>query len=269
LAVAPWSLEHQEDDAVTVRSRFLWAAVLGVGIGAPLWGQEPARFAAEGGSAPSARLALSANQKVANTIAEQLRQSGQLRSYRIDVIFQDGTAELTGTVADQPQREEALRLVQGVPGVERVRDHLQLASITNGVIAQAQAVAPPPKAEPLPPPALEKTPPVELGPSPKRSGDGGPLEPMPIFQAPAPGPYDVNQPKMPPYAWPTYAPYNNYSRVAYPTLYPYNSWPFIGPCYPFPKIPLGWRSVSLKWQDGWWWYAKHGSSHDWWRLRYW
>jgi hypothetical protein len=96
-----------------------------------------------------------------------------------------------------------------------------------------------------------------------------PGEPMPVWQAPPPNPYDLNPPKMPPYAWPTYAPYNNYSRVAYPTLYPYNSWPFIGPVYPFPKVPPGWRKVSLEWQDGFWWYAPHSNSHDWWRLRYW
>ena len=90
-----------------------------------------------------------------------------------------------------------------------------------------------------------------------------------MFQAPTPSPYDLNPPQMPPYAWPTYAPYNNYSRVAYPEAYPYNAWPFIGPCYPFPKIPLGWRSVKLQWEDGHWWYSKVATNHDWWRLRYW
>ena len=35
---------------------------------------------------------------------------------------------------------------------------------------------------------------------------------------------------MPPYAWPTYAPYDNFSRVATPLAYPYNSFPYIGPC---------------------------------------
>ena len=76
-------------------------------------------------------------------------------------------------------------------------------------------------------------------------------------------------PKMPPYAWPTYAPYNNYSRVAYPEAYPYNAWPFIGPPYPFPKVPLGWRSVKLEWDDGYWWYSRTASKYDWWKLRYW
>jgi hypothetical protein len=102
------------------------------------------------------------------------------------------------------------------------------------------------------------------------SGAIGPYaEPAPIYQMPGVGPYDVNQPHMPPYAWPTYAPYNNYSRVAYPEAYPYNAWPYIGPVYPFPKIPLGWRSVKLEWEDGHWWFRRVATSHDWWRLRYW
>jgi hypothetical protein len=74
---------------------------------------------------------------------------------------------------------------------------------------------------------------------------------------------------MPPYAWPTYAAYNNYSRVGYPLAYPYKSWPFIGPLYPYPKVPLGWRAVKLEWDDGYWWYSKVGCKHDWWKLRYW
>ena len=73
---------------------------------------------------------------------------------------------------------------------------------------------------------------------------------------------------MPPYAWPTYAPYNNYSRVGTPLAYPYNSFPFIGPVYPFPKVPLGWRSVRLEWDDGFWWFSKTASRWDWWKLRY-
>ena len=92
---------------------------------------------------------------------------------------------------------------------------------------------------------------------------------VPLFQAGPTSPYDVNPPHMPPYSWPTYAPYNNWSRVAYPLNYPYNAWPFIGPIYPFPKVPLGWRSVKLEWDDGYWWYSKVACKYDWWRLRFW
>lgn len=227
-------------------SRYWLAAALalaGAGLGT-----------AAGPAAEPGRLGLapSPNQQTADTIAAHLRQSAQLRHYTIDVEFRDGAAAVSGTVAEQPQREEVLRLVQGVPGVERVVDRLSVSA----PLLQVQAAAPLPP--PLPPGALP--PPVA---APKVN------EPVPMFQAPAPSPYDLNNPKMPPYAWPTYAPYNNYSRVGTPTAYPYNAWPFIGPIYPFPKVPLGWRSVKLEWDDGYWWFSKTATKYDWWKIRYW
>jgi hypothetical protein len=238
--------------------------------------EEPARLAVV---PEPARAELEANQQIANTIAANLRQSGQLRQYHLDIAVRNGTAELTGSVIDQPQREEAVRIAQGVPGVERVLDRITV----NGAITPVQAKTPMPEQGPPPrptppPPASTKEPSGTTGPM----GPGGPtgpvgpmmggypgMEPVPAMTGPAPSPYDLNPPKMPPYAWPSYAPYNNYSRVAYPELYPYNAWPYIGPVYPFPKIPLGWRSVKLEWEDGHWWYKKVPTKHDWWRLRYW
>ncbi len=76
-------------------------------------------------------------------------------------------------------------------------------------------------------------------------------------------------PPLPPYAWPTYAPYNNFSRVAYPTAYPAEAFPFIGPFHPFPKVPPGWRSVKLEWDDGYWWFSKTANKHNWWKARFW
>lgn len=98
---------------------------------------------------------------------------------------------------------------------------------------------------------------------------GGYGDPTPIGAPPTGGLYDAAPPKMPPYAWPTYAPYNNYSRVAYPQDYPANAFPFIGPFYPFPKVPPGWRSVKLEWEDGSWYYGRTATHRDWWRIRYW
>lgn len=28
--------------------------------------------------------------------------------------------------------------------------------------------------------------------------------------------------------------------------------PYIGPFYPCPQVPLGWRNATLEWDDGWW-----------------
>jgi len=64
------------------------------------------------------------------------------------------------------------------------------------------------------------------------------------------GVYD--QPQMPSHAWPSYASYPNYAAVQYPKQYSPTAWPYIGPFYPYPQVPLGWRRVTLEWDDGWW-----------------
>ncbi|MDR1141003.1 MAG: BON domain-containing protein [Planctomycetaceae bacterium] len=70
-------------------------------------------------------------------------------------------------------------------------------------------------------------------------------------QGPLPGQY--NQPNLPDYAWPSYACYPNYAEVCYPKQYSPKAWPYIGPFYPYPQVPLGWRKTTLEWHDGWWW----------------
>lgn len=70
-------------------------------------------------------------------------------------------------------------------------------------------------------------------------------------QGPLPGQY--NQPNLPDYAWPAYANYPNYAQVSYPRSYSPKAWPYIGPFYPYPQVPLGWRKVTLEHHDGWWW----------------
>ena len=82
--------------------------------------------------------------------------------------------------------------------------------------------------------------------------NGGPL---PMYTAAArsgvaPARYD--QPCLPNYAWPSYAAYPNYATVTYPKQYSPTAWPYIGPFYPYPQVPLGWRKVTLEWDSGWW-----------------
>lgn len=62
----------------------------------------------------------------------------------------------------------------------------------------------------------------------------------------------ADNPSMPGHAWPSYAASPNYGAVAYPQQYSATAWPYIGPFYPYPQVPLGWRKVSLEWDDGWW-----------------
>ncbi len=240
---------------MTVPARLSLAFTLGLSLLPAAYGgttEPPARQ-------PSPLPIHRSNQGIAESIAARLRQSGLLQHYDVDIHFQDGVAELTGSVADAEQRDRVLRLVQCVPGVQSVVDRLSVAE----TIVPVQAGAVP---DALPPVPGVNAPPV--APPPSAAPGAPPPEATPIFQAPAPAPYSLNPPRMPPYAWPTYAPYNNYSRVGYPTAYPYNAFPFIGPVYPFPKVPLGWRSVRLEWDDGFWWFSKTATRWDWWKLRY-
>jgi hypothetical protein len=194
---------------------------------------------------------------LAQVIARTLKESGQLSRYNVQVSAQQGMVDLIGEVSDENQRAIVITLARATPGVVMVRDYLQVRTDSGVSVAQVIDAQPPPK-------VAEK----EKGPKLPERIDGLLPEPTPIFQLPA-GPNPTLQPPpMPPYAWPSVAPYNNYSRVAYPLAYPYEQWPFIGPMYPFPRVPLGWRSVSLTWEDGHWWFHRNPTGHDWWRIRY-
>jgi hypothetical protein len=189
-------------------------------------------------------------------------------------------AELHGQVVDAGQRDLAQQTARLVPGIARVHAHLTLANIevaaaTQDIVPNAPSIKDAPSFPapggivPFPPTPSQVSPP--FGPIMPIPNSGQPSDPTPVFQGQAgmmPNP-QYQPPPMPPYAWPSYAPYNNYSRVAQPKLHPHSQWPFIGPMYPYPKIPLGWRRVTLEWQDGSWWYGREATSHDWWRVRYW
>jgi BON domain len=232
---------------VKVRALFPLAAAAGFWLAGPAIADQPA---------PLPSSLANPNQTVADTIAAKLRSTNVAAGADIAIVVQNGTVTLTGTVKDAAQKERIVREVRGVAGVVVVRDNTRIAG-TNGVV-QAQdpgiipaPVAPLPLAPSAPPPA------------------GNPIvEPVPLG---VPGQFspEMGAPNLPPYAWPTYAPYNNLSRVAYPTAYPYNAFPFIGPYYPFPKVPLGWRKVTLEWEDGYWYLGRNSAPHDYWRVRFW
>ena len=81
-------------------------------------------------------------------------------------------------------------------------------------------------------------------------------QPMPMAMARSAAvamPASGDAASLPGYSWPSYAAHPNYGAVTYPGQYSASAWPYIGPFYPYPQVPLGWRKVTLEWDDGWWW----------------
>jgi len=102
------------------------------------------------------------------------------------------------------------------------------------------------EAIPAPMPAgIAPPPPGPPGMAPAPFGGGAPMG------APMSG-MVYDQPNFPNHAWPSYAAYPNYAQVTYPNQYSASAWPYIGPFYPYPQVPLGWRKVQLEWDDGYW-----------------
>jgi hypothetical protein len=284
--------------------------------------------------------ALAGNQEVADEIAKNLRDSGKLSKYRIEVKYQKGTAHLTGYVRDQAQMTTALRLALETTGVERVVNDLAVGSprtadpnaasqpqgspeLHVGTLAAGQRQgqmrrasatewlsnvdgdevdlqeAPPSRqatrgVRPAPaqrvPTSFIQAPARQVAatqPMPRpqttsrrintRTGgrpipiaytqvpggmNGGEMPGAPMPGGPIPAyvagtgggvaPAQYDQPNLPNYAWPSYAAYPNYAALTYPRQYSPTAWPYIGPFYPYPQVPLGWRKVTLEWDDGWW-----------------
>jgi hypothetical protein len=248
---------------VNVRSLCPLAAALGVWVGG---------FAQAGETKPAAKPAAKTtkaetkastpapmtNQKLADAIAERIMMTGVCEGCDVKVDTDAGTVTLTGPCADAAHKMAILKEVRVVPGVKLVRDGMTVGS--SGIMqVGAQGT----------PQALPVGPVAALPMAAYPPGPNGPVgEPMPLG-VPGTGPAAGFAPPLPPNAWPTYAPYNNASRIGYPTAYPYNAFPFIGPFYPFPKVPLGWRSVNLTWEDAHWWYGRTSAPHDYWRVRFW
>jgi BON domain len=284
--------------------------------------------------ASAARAESDPESAMAQHIGRELKDSGQLRNYRIGIEFQDGVARLSGTVTSEEQRDAAVRLARQVQGVSHVVCKLSCPSgvpetaaapnafpaFNEAELASAQSeqsnvvqaygnempAAAPMGPSPRPMAASHR-------PSSRRSPSRGNM-PLPshfaagagspgVRQASAQGAYETpaaypegcapgamgggmagpgggpvpagfvphghgrgpsyENAQMPGYAWPSYASYPNYAALTYPKQYSPTAWPYIGPFYPYPQVPLAWRKVSLEWDDGWWMldFSAHNSSH--------
>ncbi len=213
-------------------------------------------IAATAGVASAQSTAPGANQATANAVASSLRSSRNLSGYRIEIETRNGRVTLSGSVATQAQKAEAIARAQSVTGVVAVADKLavtgdsgvgrvqyQMAHGGGGLFGNAHGGNVAYDGATMAQPAGAVAGPAGVT-------EGGPL---PEGPAGMPGATQASTPGYPNYAWPSYAPYPNFSAVGYPTVYPWQAWPNIGPPHPYPEVPLDWRAVTLRWDDGIWW----------------
>ncbi len=217
-------------------------------------------------AAVAAESAPPTNQEMAERIAGALGKAG-MSGFDLEVRFQEGQALIGGAVATPAQRARITQVVSGLDGV---------ATVDNKVTVTPQAAVrrpagPPPYANqaaygggqmraPIHPAAYQQEGgPMPGGPMPGGPMPGGPMggampgmpmPPMPMGRSNAGQINDM--PNLPNYAWPSYAQYPNSAAITYPKEYSASAWPYIGPFYPYPQVPLGWRSAQLEWDDGHW-----------------
>jgi BON domain len=208
------------------------------------------------------------NQTTANAVAAALRSSANLSPFRIEIETRDGMTTLSGTVSTLSQKAEALGLAQRVPGVSGVVDQISVGNGSPVERVQYQVAMGGHKTyagagggDIIYEGGAPGGPSYGGGMAPGGPSYGGgmapggpPMDgPMPEGPAGAPGATNAAAPGNPNYAWPSYAPHPNFSAVGYPTAYPWQAWPNIAPPYPYPEVPLDWRAVTLRWDDGIWW----------------
>ncbi|MBT4692196.1 MAG: BON domain-containing protein [Planctomycetaceae bacterium] len=187
--------------------------------------------------------------KIAQAIGQHLstlKDSGKLENFNVQISVSGGTVWMKGFTADEAQLATILGIAEGTDGVGKVVNDMIIrepASFQIASVAQAPARAFGVEAAPQPAvvsQATAMTAPVVSAPTQMMATPSG------IAQA------RYEQPNLPAYAWPSYAAAPNYGQVNYPKQYSASAWPYIGPFYPYPQVPLGWRKVSLEWTDGWW-----------------
>ncbi len=248
------------------------------------------------------------NQEIAQQIGDVLT-SAQLDGYDIQIRFQNGVAMLDGSVGTQAERAAAQRAAASVQGVRSVANRLRCTEDANA--AGRGPYGPPPggvqgagymQGAPAQYAGLQQYPGQQMSaqniPAPPMPGQGypgggyqggpgggyqgGPAG-GPGYAPPYPPSYGnpgmgggspavYNSPNMPDHSWPSYAQYPNSAAVTYPQQYSASAWPYIGPFYPYPQVPLGWRDATLRWDDGqwnlmfkprtdrWWWFL---NPHNW------
>ena len=229
--------------------------------------------------------AATGDQNKAQAIARSLKQSGRLKDYRVGVKYKDGVAWLTGTVTSERQKQLAEQIARNNPGVSHVISKLEVEgfeaadAFVDNDFEVASKLQPQPRRQAAPRQQIARrnrgnnmpVPYARSGQGVQRTnfsqanycpdgscmnGNGGGYAGAGMGGNGMPGAtgqsVSYDNPQMPGYAWPSYAASPNYAALTYPKQYSPSAWPYIGPFYPYPQVPLGWRKVTLEWDDGWW-----------------
>jgi hypothetical protein len=229
--------------------------ILGLAIATVAWGYA-GRASAEAAD----------DRAAAQQIAENMKLSGQLKDYRVGVKYQNGVAWLMGSVTTADQKAIAEQIARESEGVDRIVSKLEVigaqaepgnnVQMASAAMPQQQRVAP--RGSNNMPVPYARTMQGNVQPAnyaggcpPGMGGPGMGGAPGSVPGAMG-GSVSHDNPQMPGYAWPSYAAYPNYAALTYPQQYSPAAWPYIGPFYPYPQVPLGWRKVTLEWDDGWW-----------------
>ncbi len=191
------------------------------------------------------------NQAVAQQIADSLARVG-LVGYNMEIRFNDGVATLAGDVATVGQRQAASQAVSQISAVRSVNNQLRVSGpISQTAYNPGMAGGP----QPMMSPQMMQQQQMMHAQAMQQASFSQPGMQMDPGMAPSPSGYaptSFNHPQLPSHAWPSYAQYPNSAAVSYPTQYSASAWPYIGPFYPYPQVPMGWREVSLEWDDGQW-----------------
>ncbi|WP_166819796.1 BON domain-containing protein [Thalassoroseus pseudoceratinae] len=217
------------------------------------------------------------NQEVAERIGVALRQAN-LGDQPLVIRYKNGKVVLAGSVATAEQKALAEQVAGSVYGVGQVENQIRVGSVMQASAYQQGAGGAPSAPMPMGTPPMPPTAggyPMPGGGYPGAApgmGMGYPGGPSgmpaapPQYGMPGPGanPTLYNNPAMPPYAWPAQAQYPNSAAIQYPKNYSASAWPYIGPFYPYPQVPLGWRKASLEWDDGHWMLDFDSKTDRWW-----
>ena len=189
---------------------------------------------------------------MAESIAKSLKSAG-LTGYEMEITYQNGLVILAGSVSSPRQWAQAGQIASQVPGVNKVSNQLRVGR---------------PQRQPIRPVSYQNGAPGYRNGSyaPVSYQNGGAPGAPAAYMHPGPGARHTvyNSPNLPSYSVPTYASYPNSATYNYPKQYSASAWPYIGPFYPYPQVPMGWRSATLEWDDGYWGLKFSSRTNRWW-----